>query len=47
MCAEAGDPGEGGAFTPLTGTILDGMRIDVRTLWRTAAAFANGDASTA
>jgi len=32
VCAEAGDPGEGGTFTPLTGTILDGMRIDVRTL---------------
>ncbi len=24
---------KGGTFTPLTGTILDGMRIDVRTLW--------------
>lgn len=45
VCAEAGDPGEGGTFTPLTGTILDGMRINVRTLWLIAAAFANGDAS--
>jgi hypothetical protein len=33
VCAEAGDPGEGGTFTPLTGTLLDGMRSDVRTLW--------------
>ena len=24
VCAEAGDPGEGGTFTPLTGTLLDG-----------------------
>jgi hypothetical protein len=33
VCAEAGDPGEGGTFTPLTGTLLDGIRVDVRTLW--------------
>lgn len=45
VCAEAGDPGEGGTFTPLTGTILDGMRIGVRTLWMIVNAFANGDAS--
>ena len=45
VCAEAGDPGEGGTFTPLTGTVLHGMRIDVRTLWMIAEAFANGDAS--
>lgn len=30
ICAEAGGPGEGGTFTPLTGTILDGMRVDIR-----------------
>jgi transposase-like protein len=45
VCAEAGDPGEGGTFTPLTGTVLDGMRIDIRTLWLIAQSFANGDAS--
>jgi len=45
VCAEAGDPGEGGTFTPLTGTILDGMRLDVRTLWLLLEAFAAGQAS--
>jgi len=45
VCAGAGDPGEGGTFTPLTGTILDGMRIDVRTLWLVVESFANGMAS--
>jgi transposase-like protein len=45
VCAGAGDPGEGGTFTPLTGTILDGMRIDVRTLWLIVESFANGTAS--
>jgi transposase len=45
VCAEAGDPGEGGTFTPLTGTLLDGMRIDVRTLWLIVELFADGKAS--
>ena len=45
VCAEAGDPGEGGTFTALTGSILHGMRIDVRTLWLIAEAFARGEAS--
>ena len=45
ICAEAGDPGEGGTFTPLTGTLLDGMRIDVRTLWLMVEMFATGKAS--
>ena len=45
VCAEAGDPGEGGTFTPLTGSVLHGMRIDVRTLWMIADAFARGEAS--
>lgn len=45
VCAEAGDPGEGGTFTPLTGTLLDGMRIDVRTLWLMVELFADGKAS--
>jgi transposase-like protein len=45
VCAEAGDPGEGGTFTPLTGTLFDGMRLDVRTLWLLVEAFAAGQAS--
>lgn len=45
VCAQAGDPGEGGTFTPLTGTIFDGMRIDVRTLWLMVEWFASGEAS--
>jgi transposase-like protein len=45
VCAGAGDPGEGGTFTPLTGTILDGMRIDINTLWLIVEAFAQGMAS--
>jgi transposase len=45
VCAEAGDPGEGGTFTPLTGTLLDGMRIDIRTLWLVVELFAEGKAS--
>jgi transposase-like protein len=45
VCAGAGDPGEGGTFTPLTGTILEGMRIDVRTLWLVVESFASGVAS--
>jgi hypothetical protein len=32
VCAEAGDPGEGGTFTPLSGTLLDGMRTDIHIL---------------
>jgi transposase len=45
ICAEAGDPGEGGTFTPLTGTLLDGMRLEVRTLWLMVEMFATGKAS--
>jgi transposase-like protein len=45
VCAEAGDPGEGGTFTPLTGTILEGMRIDIRTLWLIVERFVEGKAS--
>lgn len=45
VCAGAGDPGQGGTFTPLSGTILEGMRIDVRTLWLIVESFANGTAS--
>jgi transposase-like protein len=45
VCAAAGDPGEGGTFTPLTGTLLNGMRLDVRTLWLLLERFAEGLAS--
>jgi len=45
VCAGAGDAGDGGTFTPLTGTLLDGMRIDVRTLWLIVEMFADGKAS--
>ncbi|HEY77187.1 MAG TPA: IS1595 family transposase [Thermoflexia bacterium] len=45
VCAEAGDPGEGGTFTPLTGTILDGMRVDIRTFWLIVEGFVEGKAS--
>lgn len=45
VCAEAGDAGEGGTFTPLSGTLLDGMRIDIRTLWLIVEWFADGKAS--
>ncbi len=45
VCAEAGDPGEGGTFTPLTGTLLEGMRFDIRSLWFMAEMFADGKAS--
>lgn len=36
---------EGGAFTPLTGTLLDGARLDARTLWLLVELFADGQAS--
>lgn len=45
VCAEAGDAGEGGTFTPLSGTLLEGMRIDIRTLWLIVEWFADGRAS--
>lgn len=45
VCAEAGDLGEGGTFTPLTGTILKGMRVDIRTLWLIVERFVEGKAS--
>jgi len=45
VCAQAGDPGEGGTFTPLTGTILDGGRVDVRSLWLIVEMFASSQAS--
>lgn len=33
VCAIAGDPGEGGTFTDLTGTVFDGCRLDICSLW--------------
>lgn len=33
VCARAGDPGEGGTFTDLSGTLFDGCRLDIRSLW--------------
>lgn len=45
VCAEAGDPGEGGTFTPLTGTILEGMRMDIATLWLVVEHFVEGQAA--
>lgn len=45
VCAEAGDAGEGGTFTPLTGTLLEGTRLDARTLWLLVELFADGQAS--
>jgi len=45
VCAQAGDPGEGGTFTPLTGTLFDGMQTDIRTFWLILEAFADGKAS--
>jgi hypothetical protein len=45
VCAEAGDPGEGGTFTPLSGTILEGMRMDIATLWLVVEHFVEGQAA--
>ena len=45
VCAEAGDAGEGGTFTPLTGTLLEGTRLDARTLWLLVELFADSQAS--
>ena len=45
VCAQAGDPGEGGTFTPLTGTLFGGSRLDIRSLWMIVEAFAEGQAS--
>jgi transposase-like protein len=45
VCALAGDPGQAGTFTPLTSTCLDGLRVEVRTLWLIIEALAQGQAS--
>lgn len=44
VCAQAGDPGEGGTFTDLTGTVFEGMRLDIRTLWLVVEMFVEGEA---
>lgn len=41
VSALAGDPGEGGAFTDLTGTIFDGCRLDIGSLWLIIEMFAD------
>lgn len=33
VCYLAGDAGEGGTFTDLSGTLFDGCRLDIRSLW--------------
>jgi transposase-like protein len=45
VCAEAGDPGQGGTFTPLTGSLLAGSRLDARSLWLLVELFADSKAS--
>ena len=47
VCAEAGDPGQAGTFTPLTGTLFDGLRLDTLrgSLWMVVEALADGQAS--
>lgn len=45
VCAQAGDPGQAGTFTPLTGTLLDGSQVDIRSLWLIIEMFADGQAS--
>jgi len=45
VCAQAGDPGEGGTFTDLTGTLFDGMRLDIHTLWFVVEKFVEGQAA--
>jgi transposase len=39
VCQQAGDPGEGGTFTDLTGTLFDGSRLDIRSLWMIVETF--------
>jgi len=45
VCAQAGDPGEGGTFTDLTGTLFEGTRLDIRTLWLVVEMFVEGEAA--
>jgi len=41
VCHLAGERGEGGTFTDLTGTLFDGCRLDIRSLWLIVEAFVN------
>ncbi|MEW5958085.1 MAG: IS1595 family transposase [Chloroflexota bacterium] len=45
VCAAAGDAGEGGTFTPLTDTLLEGSRLEAPTLWLLVELFADSQAS--
>lgn len=45
LCHLAGDPGEGGTFTDLTGTLFEGCRLDIRSLWLLLDHFADQHAA--
>ncbi len=45
VCPGAGDPGDGGTFTDLTGTLFEGTRLDIRTLWLVVEMFVEGEAA--
>lgn len=45
VCKGAGDPGEGGTFTDLTGTVFEGTRLDIRSLWLAVEMFTAGEAA--
>jgi transposase-like protein len=45
VCALAGDQDDQSTFTPLTGTILEGAHLDIRTIWLIVECFADGKAS--
>jgi hypothetical protein len=47
ICAQAGDPGEGGTFTVFTGALFAGLQVDLRSFWLVLEAFADGKASVA
>jgi hypothetical protein len=47
ICAQAGDPGEGGTFTVFTGALFAGLQVDLRSFWLLLEAFADGKASVA
>jgi hypothetical protein len=46
-CHLAGDAGEGGTFTDLTGTLFAGCRLDIRSLWLIVEAFVKQAAAVA
>jgi transposase-like protein len=45
LCTEAGDPGEGGTFTDLSGTLFEGQHLDIRSFWLVVEHFVSGIAS--